>query len=641
MIVGCSITANQDQAIDQYANPFRSGDGMGGGVYIDSGSLQLTDSTIQGNSVSGADSDYFSLGGGYALGGGIYLANANATITDVTISGNSALGGSVNAYGDLWGDLNPGVAPGGSALGGGIYLANGTATITDVTISGNSALGGHSGGETVWNALVGPVFAPGGPAMGGGIYLADEAASITAATISGNNVVGGVGGGVWCVYYPGIGVVSQFFGGDGGEADGGGVYLGGSSGSFVFVNDTIANNNAIGGTGGDGFTRFDFLEGSPPPGSILVSSVSNGSGGTSLGGGIAVAAGSTSATIVNNTIVDNSSSGGLGGGNGGLYELPSGGPLIGYGNPGSPALTYGGGVGIQSGPVTMNNTIVALNSDDIDNFGSLSGAYNLIGTGGSGGLIDGIDGNQVGVADPGLGTLADNGGPTQTIALVSGSPAIDAGSNSLAVDSQGNPLATDQRGTGFPRIANGTVDIGAYEVQSYVTGEVSIGWGSQTTALQTASDGLRLLPAGRNADMPWLGINQLTINLTQPATFVAGDVRVTSASGTSYGPVTISGSGTTFIITLAQPINTADRVTITIGNAIIARFTRRLDVLPGDVNDDGVVNAQDAVLIRNQIIGYLGAVPTIFGDINGDGVVDLSDFGLVRKWLGKRLPPIA
>ena len=97
---------------------------------------------------------------------------------------------------------------------------------------------------------------------------------------------------------------------------------------------------------------------------------------------------------------------------------------------------------------------------------SSSSAYNLIGTGGSGGLVNGVNGNQVGVADPGLGPLADNGGPTQTIALLPGSPAINAGSNALAVDpTTGQPLVYDQRGPGFARIANGTVDIGAYEVQ--------------------------------------------------------------------------------------------------------------------------------------------------------------------------------
>ena len=81
--------------------------------------------------------------------------------------------------------------------------------------------------------------------------------------------------------------------------------------------------------------------------------------------------------------------------------------------------------------------------------------------GASGGLVNGVNCNQVGVADPGLDPngLQQNGGPTETIALVSGSPAIDAGSNALAVDPQGDPLTTDQRGPGFPRIGFGTVDI--------------------------------------------------------------------------------------------------------------------------------------------------------------------------------------
>ena len=85
------------------------------------------------------------------------------------------------------------------------------------------------------------------------------------------------------------------------------------------------------------------------------------------------------------------------------------------------------------------------------------------------------------------------------------------------------------------------------------------------------------------------------ITLAQATTLAAGDVTVSSAIGANYGPVTVSGSGTSYTITLAQPINKADRVTITIGNATIATFTRRLDVLPGDFNDDGVVNAQDLV----------------------------------------------
>jgi hypothetical protein len=63
-----------------------------------------------------------------------------------------------------------------------------------------------------------------------------------------------------------------------------------------------------------------------------------------------------------------------------------------------------------------------------------------------------------------LGPLQDNGGPTRTMAPLTGSPAIDLGVNQLAIDAG---LTTDQRGTGFPRIspAGGTVDRGAFEVQ--------------------------------------------------------------------------------------------------------------------------------------------------------------------------------
>jgi hypothetical protein len=58
--------------------------------------------------------------------------------------------------------------------------------------------------------------------------------------------------------------------------------------------------------------------------------------------------------------------------------------------------------------------------------------------------------------NPMLGPLQDNGGPTQTMALLRGSPAIDAGDNTDA------PM-WDQRGPGFPRIEHGIIDIGAFE----------------------------------------------------------------------------------------------------------------------------------------------------------------------------------
>ena len=115
----------------------------------------------------------------------------------------------------------------------------------------------------------------------------------------------------------------------------------------------------------------------------------------------------------------------------------------------------GGGL-LGGGAITLTNTIVAGQTSGGDVSGTVSGTNNLIGTGGSGGLVDGVDGNLVGVADPGLAPLGNYGGTSLTMALLPGSPAIDAGTGA------GAP-ATDQRG--YARV--GAVDIGAFESQGF------------------------------------------------------------------------------------------------------------------------------------------------------------------------------
>src|SRR5439155_18199838 len=79
--------------------------------------------------------------------------------------------------------------------------------------------------------------------------------------------------------------------------------------------------------------------------------------------------------------------------------------------------------------------------------------------GGSGFVAADLVGSAAGPIDPKLGPLQNNGGPTLTMALLPGSPAIDAGDNT-------NAPPYDQRGPGFPRIVNGKIDIGAFEVQA-------------------------------------------------------------------------------------------------------------------------------------------------------------------------------
>ncbi|HEX3085833.1 MAG TPA: thrombospondin type 3 repeat-containing protein [Pyrinomonadaceae bacterium] len=104
----------------------------------------------------------------------------------------------------------------------------------------------------------------------------------------------------------------------------------------------------------------------------------------------------------------------------------------------------GGGIFIFGGTLLLRSTIVARNvnltgttsQDDIQNgLVNATSSYNLIGTGGSGGLIDGINHNQVGVASPGLLPLHNNGGFTETHALSLTSPALDAGGPVFATTS--------------------------------------------------------------------------------------------------------------------------------------------------------------------------------------------------------------
>ena len=129
----------------------------------------------------------------------------------------------------------------------------------------------------------------------------------------------------------------------------------------------------------------------------------------------------------------------------------------------------GGGIYAPSGTATLHNTIAAGNvlgtasptDDDVSGTFDAASSYNLIGViDGSTGLVDAGGTTQYGTTglplDAKLAALGDYGGPTETHALLSDSPALDNGDNTKANDAG---LTTDQRG--FARIVNTTVDVGA------------------------------------------------------------------------------------------------------------------------------------------------------------------------------------
>ena len=100
----------------------------------------------------------------------------------------------------------------------------------------------------------------------------------------------------------------------------------------------------------------------------------------------------------------------------------------------------------------------------------------------------------------------DNGGPTQTHALLPGSPAIDSGDNALAVDANGSPLINDQRGLAFDRIFGGTVDIGAFEFapSAFVLGDSNqdgvVDFGDIPAFISVLQSGIFLDEADINGD---------------------------------------------------------------------------------------------------------------------------------------------
>ena len=290
----------------------------------------------------------------------------------------------------------------------------------------------------------------------------------------------------------------------GGTAGSGGAIE--SSGRLTILSSTLSNNaggtpaNGIGGSGGAIF--------SSGPLTIVGSTLSGNQGGignnrdAGLGGAIR-ASGST--LIVNSTLSGNAGGPSKNGRGGDGGAISTSGPLTlinttvhdnaaGLGSTSN--STPGSGSALHvTGPVpTLINTLLSSGSPGLcaGISGSAEGRNNLATdpSCGSGGLL--IGGAPVTVDALRLGTLTSNGGPTPTLALQSGSVAIDAGSDA---DCAADPVnGVDQRGVARPQEAN--CDVGAFEA---VLNNVSI---TKTASTDTAvvGDPVRFTLTVRNLD---------------------------------------------------------------------------------------------------------------------------------------------
>ena len=368
-------------------------------------------------------------------------------------------------------------------------------TLGSVTISGNQA-----------------------SSEGGGIFNIGTLA-LSNSTIQGNSA-GGVGGGVAS---PGnMTVYDSTISGNYAGQSGGGIY---NFGILTVTGTTISGNSTsdqIANSGyGGGIANFDIL--SATDDAIYGNSAYLG------GGGIV---NFYRATVTNTTITGNSAESGAGILNSlttRFNELPT---LIVssctiFGNSGA----QGPGIDNQAGgTLTINNTIVAGNAPGYifpDVLGNASGSNNLIGVGnlpggtGETGLDNGVNGNQVGtvfsIIDPKLGPLTSNGGPTPTMALLPGSPAIGAGSSSAVVS-----------GVAY------AASVGATSVLAYATSAISAGDLVQI-------DGRDLRVANAQADF-LLAVSPLVGSISagdQVFSYPEGILIGTVASGAGAGANTI------------------------------------------------------------------------------------------------------
>ncbi len=442
--ISCGLTINGPGASLLTVN----GHGFGSVLTFAPGS-NGTPSSIDGLTITGGiGSGSGTLGGGDG-GGGIDNSGDTLTVSNCVITGNSSTGvgggissGAMGDVGSLYVTNSTISGNTASSSGGGVYAAYGTGiTIAGSVISGNTS-GSYGGGiDSPSHTNVSESTISNNSAVyGGGIYGGNIGSQIvTHSTISGNVATGSstsVGGGI-DLAGPGTVTNSTISGNSATEA-GGGVY---SEGAFYIGTLTLIDSTVSGNSAGAGGGLYDSAGGTST--SVVNSTLTGNTATTTTGGGIDNESGTL--TITDSTISGNS------------------------------AATSGGGVysyHTASDAGTINGTVVAANAggDLKPKAGFFSGSNDLIGDGSDQGALSNTQrGSSAVLLNPLLSPLGSFGGPTQTMALLPGSVAIDNGASFPVLDSNNNNItATDQRGVARPQ--GPAPDIGAFESQNLPVG---------------------------------------------------------------------------------------------------------------------------------------------------------------------------
>jgi CSLREA domain-containing protein len=514
-------------------------------------------------------------------GARLLSVNGNASYRIFYFSGGtSAISGLTITNGAVIGP------PGGAVTAAPAIFNQGTLTVNDCTISGNQARGSD---------FTGSGGVDGGTVEGGAIANSGTL-TLNRCTLSGNSATGGRGGDNF---------MTSAHAGHGGTGEGGAIFND-ATGTLSINNCTFNGNGAIGGAGGNGYF--------------------GGNGGDGSGGAVFNLG---AMTVLAATLSGNAGTGG----NGGTGNDPS--------KNGFPGVGIGG-LGSSGGSSTVGDTISAGNNGNNGGGNDVNGTftsngYNLIGNAsGSTGFVNGTKHDQVG-ASANLGSLHNNGGPTDTMALLAGSAAVNAGDP--------NAPAQDQR----YYLRNGAPDVGAFESGGTVASASAVSQkthgsvGLFTIPLPlSGTSGIECRSGGTTRDYQLVLTFPVavTINGTPQAQVATGSGQIGSGGTSNGGVVTFDSTKTLVTVPLTNVTN-AQRIAVTLFSVSDGVNTNNvtipMGVLLGDVNGSARVDAADVSSVRQQTLQPI-TTSNFREDVNVSGRIDAADVSIVRQQTLTSLP---
>jgi hypothetical protein len=306
---------------------------------------------------------------------------------------------------------------------------------TTIVVGGNGGQGVVIGSEPKAKITISKMTFRGSTGLidsGGGIYNCFGTLTVIDSIITGNRIRGGngifgYGGGIYNCPSSTLTLINTTVSDNSAEI-GGAICNGGM---LTIINSTFSGNEAHQRRGGAiGNYGTLIITNSTFSGNVARSNKDSAFAAGILNGGLFQSAGTL--VINNSTFSGNVARGGKGGG---IFN-------------------------VKGSTVVLQNSIVANNTGENCHGTLTSHGHNLS----SDGTCDFDRAGDLNDADPKLGRLRNNGGPTKTMALLPGSPAIDSGNPSGCTDGKGHLLKTDQRGKPRPDKEDaGGCDRGAYE----------------------------------------------------------------------------------------------------------------------------------------------------------------------------------